>query len=163
MMTCFTTAESTCPNGSVLVENIIFEEANTVTLASEAGLYQHYSIIGFPILERTLSHYCLYKPSHPFSSSLCGFRVNYEADLKDSELTIFPNPAANEILLNSGTGSVFDQNIYLYNMQGIEIVKIEIPHLDFCKINVENLPVGNYILSTYLDGKMIRKMLSIVR
>jgi hypothetical protein len=163
MTTCFTTAESTCPNGSILVENISFEVVETVTLVSEAGLYLDYSINGFPILEKTWSHYCLYKPGHPLSNSLCGFRVNYETDLKDSEFIISPNPAANEILLNSGTGSVFDQNIYLYNMQGIEIVKIEIPHLDFCKINVENLPVGNYILSTYIDGKMIRKMLSIVR
>lgn len=74
---------------------------------------------------------------------------------KSTDIKIYPNPATNVINLELDQNIKPDSDIkaILYDTQGAELQRVEIIN-STAKINVEDLPVGIYIISLNIDGKI---------
>ena len=64
---------------------------------------------------------------------------------------IYPNPAQNEWQINS---AVLPEKIELYNAWGVRLLVLE----NTATVQAINLPVGQYWLKIWLDGKSVLKM-----
>lgn len=72
------------------------------------------------------------------------------------DITIFPNPAKNQITVNISDGNCRDLQIFIYDIQG-KLQKTECLESNYSTINISNLDLGVYILKI-TDNERVLKM-----
>ena len=72
--------------------------------------------------------------------------------LKDVKLTISPNPAAYEVLVNSSENI---KNIEVFDIRGRRIMVKDNINLNQIRINTTSIKNGTYIIKTLVDGEII--------
>jgi hypothetical protein len=80
--------------------------------------------------------------------------VSIESEkLAKNEISIFPNPAQNEIIIDlKQTISTKTTSVIIYNNIGQQVKKIEIAHNQrFLKLNIEELPNAIYYCKVWTD------------
>ena len=80
-----------------------------------------------------------------------------ELSFLENSISIFPNPVSTTLSITSKNG-VSIKRIKLYDLQGREIM---LNTTNFNKIDVSNLPTGNYFLEIETDKGVLRKNLMI--
>jgi len=88
-------------------------------------------------------------------------RANTSAELKSSDVQVYPNPASNLFTLK--TGEVSNAHISLIDING-QIVSQQKAESNETGVNVSNLPKGNYIIEVKTEtGSVVNKSVTIVK
>ncbi len=74
-----------------------------------------------------------------------------KVQLRDVKLTVSPNPASNEILVNASENI---KSVEVYDIRGRRMMVKENINLNQTRINVTTLKDGTYIVKTLIDGEV---------
>jgi len=79
-------------------------------------------------------------------------------DIIANNISVYPNPASEFINITNVLGS----DLFLYNVMG-KLIYSEHIETDQTRLNVTDLPAGNYILNIITEGNKITKKVSITK
>jgi len=83
------------------------------------------------------------------------------AELKSADVTVYPNPASSAFTLK--TGEVNNAQISLTDING-QIVSSQKSESNETKLNVSNLPAGNYVIEIRTaDGSVVNKTVTVAK
>lgn len=80
--------------------------------------------------------------------------LNPNVSLRNSEFTVYPNPATSEISIhrkNNGTACDIPVNYSIYNVLGVKLIEIE-SDLEIVNLSIGNLPKGLYTITASGQG-----------
>jgi hypothetical protein len=138
----FTVEVDTC-NNQIFAINNSFELVHTLKLAAETGAIERIYRYGYPITESSYYLYCLYKPNHPYSNSICGDYAKTESDIQDEAgILIYPNPTTDGFWISSSDAMGFEQDILVYDAQGKLLSQIPANEESRIFITTEDFPEG---------------------
>lgn len=90
------------------------------------------------------------------TTNMCGTIGLDETSFVDSDLNVYPNPAANEITLNFGDASFNKAEISFYNMLGEKVSSLFVSG-NLHTIDISTLSAGVYLMEVVVNGNRIVK------
>ena len=77
------------------------------------------------------------------------------------EIEVYPNPASRELFIHAPEVAI--REVYLMNVAGSLVSKLQVPKSDLLKLDLQHLPSGSYLLRVNSDNASFNKMVQIVR
>lgn len=97
----------------------------------------------------------LYRPNFfriPFSTIHPSFSPSAATEIEDrSELTLYPNPAANSLFVRIPDVETNEEKVILYNVRGEKVMDFSVSEIrynnDYLRVPIQNLDAGLYIIN----------------